>query len=403
MALRPYQNQAFRAVRKSLADPERSLVVMPTASGKSHVIAAASTTLSPVLVLQPTQELLTQNMTKLLEVVPESEVGVYSASFNRKEIKKFTFATIQSVYRKPELFRHIKLVLIDECHGVAPRNLYTMYLEFLRRMGSPKVIGFTATAFRLEEAYMWRKDKEENQKLVGVTSLQLINRMRHKRESRNFWGEIIYHVSHKELLDAGYLSPLEYIDKPLLPYEEIPINKAYTDYDLEAYTQSIVGREADIIRTVNAAQHIYKSVLVFCGTAEQARHLSQVIVGSRIVLGETDKKERRKIIEEFKGGRVKVVFNVGVLTTGFDHPALDCVILLRPTRSLVLYNQMLGRLTRLAPGKVKGTVIDLTGTVRALGRIETFELYKTGAVWDLRTEKRENWHNKVLFTRPIEA
>lgn len=403
MKLRPYQQDAFEAIKKDINRPGASLVVMPTASGKSHVIAATASLTEHVLILQPTQELLAQNKAKLEALVSKDKIGVYSASFKRKEIKTFTFATIQSVYKKPELFEHFKLVLIDEAHNVAVRSLGTMYTSFLQGMGNPKTIGFTATAYRLEVGYRRIKDWVGQWQLEATTMLKMINRMRHKSQKTMFWKRIIYHVSHKDLLDQGYLCPIEYIHNPLLPYKEIPINKSHSDYDLEAYTDAVVGREADILSTIAEAQKRFKNVLVFCTTTDQAKHLREVIKGSEVVLAETPKSDRAEIIDMFKKGIIKTVFNVGTLTTGFDHPALDCVILLRPTRSLPLYNQMLGRLTRLSEGKEKATVIDLTGTCKALGRIETFELFHNEkGLWDLKTEKHHGWHDRALFTRRIE-
>lgn len=264
-----------------------------------------------------------------------------------------------------------------------------------------KVIGFTATAFRLEVGYKWLKEEDGINRLHAMTMLKLLNRMRHKSQKEMFWKRIVYNISHKDLLEQGYLCPLKYIDTPLLPYAEIPINKSQSDYNLESYAKNIVGLESKILSTIAEAQRRYKSILVFCATTDQATHLSTVIKGSAVVLGDTDTKDRAGIIQRFKEGTIRTVFNVGTLTTGFDHPALDCVILLRPTRSLVLYNQILGRLTRLAPKKTVGTVIDLTGTCKALGRIETFELYKRGTLWDLRTEKHPSWHDRVLFARTI--
>lgn len=394
--LRPYQKEAFEAVRADILERGGALVVMPTASGKSHVIAASATLLSPTLILQPSRELLAQNYEKLKLIVPEEEIGIYSASFGRKEIRKFTFATIQSVYTCPELFRHFKLVIIDESHNISPKELSTMYTSFLAEIGSPKIIGFTATPYRLQTEN--RYDREG--RLIAMTTLQMVNRMRHKDHTEMFWQRIIYHIPHKRLLDEGYLSPIEYIHEPLMPYEEIPVNKQYSDFDLDAYEDSVIGREAEILSTIAEAQRRYKSVLVFCPTTDMAKGLQTIIKGSEVVVSETKKKERDRIIKGFKDHSIKTVFNVGTLTTGFDHPALDCVILLRPTRSLPLYNQIIGRLARIAPGKDKGTVIDLTGTCKGLGRIETFEIYKNNRYqWDLKTEKCDSWHNNILFSR----
>ena len=274
-----------------------------------------------------------------------------------------------------------------------------MYTQFITKIGSPKVLGFTATPYRLEVGYF----RHENGDLEACTMLKLINRMRHKTHKKMFWKRIIFKVDHAVLEAKGYLSPLKYINQPLLPYEEIPVNISRSDYNLEKYEKAIDGREAIILSTIAEAQKQFKSLLVFCPTTAQATHLSSVIVGSRVVLGDTPKKERQQIIEDFKSGKVKTVFIVGTLTTGFDKPDLDCVVLLRPTRNLPLYMQMLGRLTRIAPGKTHGTVIDLTGTCAAMGRIETFQLYKNQyGLWDLRTETHDKNHDRVLFTRQIE-
>lgn len=398
MNLRPYQQDALNAIKADIDVSGASLVVMPTGSGKSHIIAETALLKSPVLILQPSQELLIQNRGKLTAIIGSERIGTYSASCGEKVIKEFTFATIQSVYKKPEEFSHFKLVIIDEAHQLAPRNLSTMYTSFIKAIGSPKVIGLTATPYRLEVAYMRHNDGT----LEAVTMLKLINRMRHKNAKEIFWKKIIYQISHQELLAGGYLVPLEYIHNPLLPYSEIPINKSHSDYNLEAYSQAVVGREANIINTIGEAQKRFKSILVFCATTEQADHLSTVIVGSKTVFGSTNKKEREQTIKDFKSGAVKTVFNMGCLTTGFDHPSLDCIILLRPTRSLPLYNQMLGRLTRPAPDKQKGTVIDLTGTCKAIGAIESFELYQSDrGLWDLKTERHPSWNNRTLFTRIV--
>lgn len=400
MTLRPYQTEAFKTVKTDLDNPGAALVVMPTGSGKSHVIAAVAALVQPVLILQPSRELLIQNLEKLALVVPRGQIGVYSASFKSKEVKKFTFATIQSVYKKAPLFSHIPLVVMDECHKLAPRALGTMYMEFLRGMGNPKVIGFTATPYRLEVGYF----RHKNGDLEAATMLKLINRMRHKSQKEMFWKKILYHIPHQTLVEQGFLNPLKYIHEPLVPYAEIPVNQSHSDYNLETYAQAIVGREAQILSTISEAQRTHTSVLVFCATIQQAITLQETVKGSRIVTANTPSKNREKTIEEFKSGAVKTVFNVSCLTAGFDHPALDCIILLRPTRSPLLYNQMLGRGTRLAPGKDKCTIIDLTGTCKEMGRVETFDLYQNDrGLWDLRTEKHDSWHDRVLFSRIIEG
>lgn len=91
-------------------------------------------------------------------------------------------------------------------------------------------------------------------------------------------------------------------------------------------------------------------------------------INAAIVTGETPKKEREQILEDFKAGRIKVVANVGTLTTGFDYPELDTIILARPTKSLALYYQMVGRAIRPYKGK-NGWIVDLGGSYKRFGKV----------------------------------
>lgn len=154
MELRPYQQEAINKIRWSmdnLADGN-DIVVLPTGAGKSVVIAHLAKEIdSDVLILQPSKEILEQNFKKLSLYVDPSEIGIYSASMNDKTIGRYTFATIQSIYKKPEDFKHFRLVIIDECHLVNPKNNWGMFTSFLKAIGNPKVIGFTATPYRKED------------------------------------------------------------------------------------------------------------------------------------------------------------------------------------------------------------------------------------------------------------
>lgn len=391
MQLRDYQSKALEAISGDINTPGASIVVMPTGAGKSHVIAAAALLKRPVLILVPSQELLTQNRDKLGQIIPESEIGIYSASFNQREIREFTFATIQSVYKKPELFQHIELVLLDECHQLNPKEL-GMYASFLSKIGSPKVIGLTASPFRLALTYI-----KKGNDLYAQTGIKMINRMRNKNNTSMFWKRIIFTISHRKLIDEGYIVPIKYIHEPVVPYESIPVNVSHSDFNLESYSQTIIGFESNILRTIAQAKRNYGSILVFCADVDQADRLASIVKGSACVTGKTPKKERERIIGLFKKGDIQTVFNVGCLTTGFDHPTLDCIVLLRPVRSPILYMQMLGRITRPAPGKEYGIVIDLTGSCKHLGEIESFEVFLNNGQWDIRSSKVNGFHGKILF------
>jgi DNA repair protein RadD len=96
-----------------------------------------------------------------------------------------------------------------------------------------------------------------------------------------------------------------------------------------------------------------------------------------------------------------VVLNVECLTTGFDFPSLDSIVVLRPTNSIRLHVQMLGRGVRVAEGKKTCDIIDLVGNVKKLGRIETIRVEKVGGSWDIVSETG-TWHNKELYSYLIE-
>ncbi len=151
-----------------------------------------------------------------------------------------------------------------------------------------------------------------------------------------------------------------------------------------------------ILESVYFGMELAKSVLVFCSSVYQATSLCELVTNSAVVTAKTTKKNRTRIIKEFREGKIQTVFNVGVLTIGFDHPELGCIVLLRPTRSIGLYYQMLGRGVRPAEGKDHCKVIDMTGTVKQLGSIESIKLIKRDQ-WELESEKG-SWHKRILYS-----
>lgn len=376
----------------SLGLEGNSLVVMPVGSGKSVVIAAfASEVNEPILILVPSKELLEQDLEKLRKYVPDSEIGIFSASMNSKTINKFTFATIQSAYKHPELFAHFKIAIIDECHQVNMRKLDGMYNKLFKQMKT-KVIGLTATPFRND--FYYRRNSDYQYDIDSVHCVKMINRYQER-----FWKQLIYVNQIIDLIMDDYLVPLTYHDCRLMEQDDIPINKSASDFDLEAYEKLVIDKESQIIATIQRQQNTSKSVLVFASSKEQANRLASVF-HAPTVFGDTPKKDRERIINGFKDGSIKTVVNVNCLTTGFDHPQLDCIILARPTRSLSLHLQMLGRGTRTAEGKTTCDVYDFVGNVDYMGRIETMEIAKNDNKWDVKTEKGW-WHLREVYRHKL--
>jgi DNA repair protein RadD len=264
-----------------------------------------------------------------------------------------------------------------------------MFTTFLQEAGIKKVVGLTATPYRMDTFY--RRYGAGKYSIETVATIKLINRMR-----QHFWNRVIFNINNAELVEQDYLCSLNYVDMSVIDHSEIPTNKSRSDFDMEGYEKVIENKADKIKEAIKYGQSTSKSVLVFCSSVGQAERLQQEWPESEVVTAKSSKKERERIINGFKDGSIQTVFNVGVLTTGFDHPSLDCIILMRPTRSIGLYYQMLGRGVRQAPGKEHCKIIDLTSTVKNMGRIETIKLEKVEGKWELLSETG-SWHNKELY------
>lgn len=393
--LRDYQKECVDKIIWDLNQEGNSLCVVATGGGKSLIIAEAVRAYGkPTLILQPTKEILEQNYEKLLRYVPASEIGIYSASMGTKEVGRYTLATIQSIYKDPEYFSHFGLVIIDEAHGFNPKSMSGMFMKFLKKIGNPKVIGFTATPYRLDSMYIdWGKPEARI-----VTTIKLINRLK-----GFFWSRILVNVTMEDLIAKGYLCAPLYIDASVIDQRDVPLNKSRSEFDITVFDRMMESREDKLAKAIAYGEEHSKSVLCFCSSVYQATKMAERTPGAEVVTGKTPKKERDRIIDGFKDHSIKTVFNVGVLTTGFDHPSLDCIVLMRPTRSIMLYVQMIGRGVRIAEGKTACKVIDLTSTVKNMGRVETIKIHKEpGCPWDLVSETG-SWHAKELYSFNVNA
>ena len=393
LELRPYQQKASDAILYEIMHKTEgnAILVLATGAGKSLVIADIARRIDRnVLILQPSREILSQNLEKLSHYVDRSEIGVYSASMNEKTIGKYTLATIQSIYTKPADFAHFGLIIVDECHLVNPNDTGTMFQQFLKKIGNPKVIGLTATPYRQSTFWIdWGTPDEQN-----VTTTKIITRMKGRRESM-FWSRILCNVTMEDLMQQGYLCRPKYYNNVSLKHSDIPMNKSQSEFDLEAYEKLVQKEEHKILDAVVRAQEISKSVLVFCLSVEQASRFASVVKGAKVVSAKTATKERKRIVDGFKAGTIKTVFNVNCFSVGFDHPGLDALIVTAPTNSICRWVQMVGRGVRNAPGKDHCKVIDFSGNYKRYGPVESVQLVKRG-MWELESSTCSNWHCKQL-------
>lgn len=357
--LRDYQQAAVdRAVEFFRRGKGNGLVVLPTGAGKSLVIAAIAKELDePVLVFQPSKEILEQNYAKMCSYTGGLGVGVFSASAGRKEVCRITFATIGSVKGCKERFLRFRYCIIDECHNVnANEGMYKDFLDYTKC----KVIGLTATPYRLSSS------------LEYGSILKFLTRTKPR-----VFDQLIYYVQVRTLSERGYLARMEYYPLRIVDQSRLRVNSTGADFS-EASVRMYYSRikfadqlKSIVQRLLNAGR---QSVLVFTRFTNEAEALVRTIEApAAVVTGETPKAERERILAAFKAGEINVVANVGVLTTGFDYPELATVVLARPTMSLALYYQMVGRAIRPHKDKVSW-VVDLCGNYLRFGAVEDLVL-----------------------------
>ena len=362
-ALRPYQKEAVEAAVSFLKGPAKhnAIEVLPTGSGKSLIIANIVKELGePVLIFQPSKEILEQNLSKLMSY--GYHAAVYSASKNRTEVSNITFATIGSVVGKTNLFTNFKYIIVDECHGVNSKDgMYKTFLRALMETGT-KILGLTATPYRLASNSFG-------------SELRFLTRTRPR-----IFSEMIYHVQNRQLFESGYLAKIEYATSNGFDRSRLKVNSTGADFTDESVQTQIWATDLPnkLISIIRRQIMSRKNILVFTRFVDEAQHLVHNIPGSAIVTGETHKKERERVINGFKRGDIPVVCNCGVLTTGFDYPELETVIIARPTMSLQLYYQMIGRGTRPHPEKEYLRVIDMCGNYESFGKVEDLEICDEG-------------------------
>lgn len=373
--LRTYQREAVDAAISFFESTTRGngLIVLPTGAGKSLVIANIAYRLdAPVLIFQPSKEILEQNYHKLL-AYGVLDAGIFSASFNSRAVRKVTFATIGSVKSHKDYFRRFRYVIIDECHLVnAEAGMYKDFIDVIQC----KVLGLTATPYRLYSSQFYG------------SMLRFITRTRPR-----IFDRLLYHVQVHTLLEQGYLAQLNYYQLPIVNTSRLQLNSTgadYTDASVRRhYTEVRFSEElaSVVTRLLNAGR---RSILVFTRFTDEAEHLARTL-GKRasVVTGETPANEREKVLHAFKAGVVNVVANVGVLTTGFDFAQLDTVVLARPTMSLALYYQMVGRAIRPCEGKT-GWVVDLCGNYKRFGRVDSLELrQRKPGIWAVYSGQKQ--------------
>jgi len=354
--LRDYQQEAVDATLKHFRKTdEAAVIVLPTGAGKSLVIAElARLARRRILVLAHVKELVEQNHNKYEAY--GLKAGIFAAGLKQKDNQhQVTFASVQSVQPNLDQFQgEYSLLIIDECHRVSD-NEDSQYQQIISRLKQQnpglKVLGLTATPYRLGTGWIYRYHYR------GYTRSD---------EPRPF-ENCIYELPLRYMISRDYLTPPDLVDATVAQYDFSSLRPdSGGNYAAPAVNKLLVKHKRvtrAICEQIEQLAQQRLGVMVFAATVEHAREIHGYLPTDQtaLITGDTDNHERDKLIEQFKARELKYLVNVSVLTTGFDAPHVDLIAILRPTQSVSLYQQIVGRGLRLFEGKKDCLVIDYAG------------------------------------------
>ena len=353
--LRPYQQEAVAATLNHFRRSQQpAVIVLPTGAGKSLVIAElARVARGRVLVLAHVKELVAQNHGKYCALGLEADI--FAAGLARKESQsKVVFGSVQSVARNLAQFDSaFSLLIVDECHRIGDdeNSQYQQILTHLR-LHNPqlRLLGLTATPYRLGKGWIYRFHYH------GMV----------RGDERALFHDCIYELPLRYMIKHGFLVPPERLDMPVVQYDfsrlNAQANGLFSEADLNRELKQQQRITPHIISQIVEFAADRKGVMIFAATVEHAKEVLALLPdGKALVSAETPGPERDALIDAFKRQQIKYLVNVAVLTAGFDAPHVDLIAILRPTESVSLYQQIVGRGLRLSEGKTDCLILDYAG------------------------------------------
>lgn len=368
------------------------ILQLATGAGKSWVIAEIVRRVqTAVLVLQPTKEILEQNYEKLvLAGVPKDKISICSASAGEWNIGGITLATIGTIGRHSKYCTHFQVIVVDESDVVNNNDPYGQYLSFFNRLRDlgvrPKIVGLTATPWRNQNFC----DVNGNPS-VFCRPLTRIYTKGGKGTAHGEWfwaGGVIYKCEIPFLQEQGYLAPTRYYEAET-DWSFVVNYPGRTDFDTNEMTKWLEF-EDNLSRFHQAIKWCIDNnlkTIVFTPNIDMNFRLAECIVAgggtARTMDSNNDtRKSRQQKMDDFRAGKFQFLVNVGMVGRGVDVPSVDAVILARPTKSLSLYMQYVGRCLRPDPNNPEkiAHVLDLSGNVARFGKVEDVKLLKEKAI-----------------------
>eukprot|EP00123_Amoebidium_parasiticum_P002294 comp13545_c0_seq1/m.9116 comp13545_c0_seq1/g.9116 ORF comp13545_c0_seq1/g.9116 comp13545_c0_seq1/m.9116 type:complete len:701 (-) comp13545_c0_seq1:108-2210(-) len=390
--LRPYQREAIWQSAQAFQTFNRQAVSMPVGSGKtvvfSHLIPlvpppANKPTATKVLVLAHREELIIQARNKVSAVNgPKLRVEVEQSTANATGDADVVVASVQTLGRKnsPRLQRYdpdeYKLIIIDEAH----HSTADSYLRILDHFGA--------------------RDPKSHIKVWGCSATL-------KRNDRvalgHVYQNISYHISVLDIMRDNYLAPV----RAFQVKTQVDISSVATQGD--DFVQKQLSQAVDVASRNRLVVEVYKqhavptnrrSTLVFAVDVAHCHALETVFndagIPAKAVTGATKHSVRAETIGRFSGGDLPVLINCGVFTEGTDIPCIDCVIMARPTKSEILFQQILGRGMRMHPGKEYCMALDLVDVSKDKGLITIPSLLGLKPTFDPKGMDFLELHDRML-------
>lgn len=338
--LRPFQKDIINQVITSAAKNQNILIQAATGSGKTVIASALMARFAAkkrkVLFLVDNITLIDQTSSKL--TVP---YGVIADGYQQPDYDEcFVFiASIQSLANRTEWHdRHWDLILLDECHETAWRATALQLVE----RSTKWVIGLTATPYRLSN----------------------------KQCFADIFQDAVISPSFAELQELGYLAPLDYYGIDHADFSKVKIYQG--DYAQKDVAR-IVNTDTSIFNALEAYQKYGKGkrAIAFAVNVKHAiaicRVASQLGILAVAITGKSKKEYRLKVFEACRRGEIKLLVSCMALTKGFDLPEIEVGLLMRPSKSLAIIEQQIGRVARVCDGKAKGIIIDCVGNLEVSG------------------------------------
>lgn len=317
--LRPYQIEAVNAIREKWGEWNKELLVLPTGCGKTVVFnTVAHEQKGNVLILAHRDELIEQardKYNKMFGYMPGKIKG------QETDVKQITVGSVQTMSRR-DYTGMFQTVIVDEAHHTVSPS----YLNVLNQFPDAKVLGVTATPDRGD-----------------------------KKSLARFYEGIAYEYSLKTAIKEGYLCNIKAFTVPLeIDMSEVKVSVG--DFQVDSIAETLTPYLPQIADAIKRFASDRKTV-VFCPLISIAQELAEMIPGAKEVNGNSS--DRKEVLEWFdNAGKGSVLCNAMLLTEGWDCPSVDCVVVLRPTKIRSLYAQMIGRGTRLHPGKENLLILD---------------------------------------------